>query len=416
MTARHRTRDMRYTLSGTDRLWLGGQYYTYTRTATNCGRQWTCDDEVGDYSQDNPLTITKTTKYVPVLNGQYWYNGRVDKEFVNCPITYSVGPVLPTAYLPATPGSQELATYAARAAASTNPSKPSVISLPTFLGEARELPSQLRDIPKQLRSWGNFFHPTKGKRWIPDVAGGIADANLAWRFGWKPLLGDLEKLLNFQKAVFQRLELLRKLQRGRKIRRKMRLPQQAWSSTPSVKTTQSWLITTTHREVTIAIGSPWISIRWALDPGASIPETGSALYWRAFRSALGLTPHELFSAAWELLPWSWLIDWFWNIGSWLQAINHSLPLHVESCCWCRTSHSDVRLDPVTRPPSWCTLTGEYGSNCTVKQRIAINPILCYLPSLPSLPALTWGQWSILGSLWIQRERRRLPKPQQRSLS
>jgi hypothetical protein len=32
---------------------------------------------------------------------------------------------------------------------------------------------------------------------------------------------------------------------------------------------------------------------------------------------IGLDPGNISSAAWEAIPWSWLIDWFANVGEYL---------------------------------------------------------------------------------------------------
>lgn len=148
----------------------------------------------------------------------------------------------------------------------------------------------------------------------------IGSAYLAVEFGWKPLLGDLKKLLEFSVNIRKRLNFL-KANEGRPISRKRRL----FNYTETVPSTGQFTVGLTNPSWGVAplagtydipgtltaVGYYHSKLRYAL------PDVDD-LGWddKAYRHLLGLTLDP--SLAWELAPWSWLIDWFSNIGDFIE--------------------------------------------------------------------------------------------------
>lgn len=409
MSNRSRSQDLRSYSSGSYKRYWNGQLIVDKTDGMWTGVRRSCDDTVGQWTSDNGLEIHRKQTSYPKLNGSDGTTSKV--VYDNYPITYRPECVSPTSYF----GDPDLAALASQAAGATNPSTP-VVSIPAFLGEARELPDLLASIPDLLHFRGRGLmglmspktrDPQTGLA-IPNFLGGFGDANLAWRFGWKPMVADLLDMLGFVDAVNQRLGMLNALLAGKSIKRRMSLPATASVVVDGVKTTHSDGCIIKHNRKIRYYKREWMTTRWSLDPArvGELPKGGAdEMLWWAFRHAYGITSFGMFRALWELVPWSWFIDWFWNLGSWINANDRTLPMKLVSCCWMRMSRASVLYDLVQAPPGNITCSGEYYQEWEAKQRRGISPLLAQLPPfLPSMPRLTPGQWSILGSLCFQGRR------------
>lgn len=395
MTGRVRSRDLRKSYTGSYKIRLGSSWTTYYRTVRE-GSWSTCTDRVNERTKDNPFDVVHRVQYYPNLWGTLYSGGLPSYVYEGLPIG---------AYSPKDPSSKfaypNWASVASAAAANTNPSVP-YLSLPVFLGELKDLPAMLGSIPDLIRGRGigalrnpALWRNPKG------LAKGAANANLAYRFGWKPFLSDLLAMLGFVDAVAKRLEALRDLLEGGSLKRRYLLPPQSAYENGGVLPTNSqpWVY---HRQETSWKAKSWLTVRWGLSPIASLPDDPDELLKLAWRLVMGWTTFEGVAAGWELLPWSWLIDWLWNLGSWLKALNNSLPVYVKSLCYMRTCSCLTQYSVVGSIPEGFHLDGEFFQGATRKERIVLNPILALLPPFPSIPALTMGQWSILGSIFAQR--------------
>jgi hypothetical protein len=87
--------------------------------------------------------------------------------------------------------------------AGTNPQVPHV-SVPSFIGE-------LKDLPSLVKGYGD------------GLLKAVANANLSWRWAIRPMIGDLRKLCAFQKAMNNRLTELYALRTGKVLRRRCHL-------------------------------------------------------------------------------------------------------------------------------------------------------------------------------------------------
>lgn len=199
-------------------------------------------------------------------------------------------------------------------ASRTNPSKPEV-SLPVFIAQLKELPKSLRDVG--LTKIGK-----KGRRDLPN------NQAVGFNFGWDLLFKDLFTMLDFTSQVDARVKQLnaahsRSGSRGHKgVWNENHMAEydnvQVWSADVSI-----YIDRRSYND-----RSMWGSIRWIGDhvdaPSASdtLQTARYAVHgWR-------LAPAD----AWELVPWSWLIDYFANIGDYLEATQNSVGVHGERGC------------------------------------------------------------------------------------
>ncbi len=230
---------------------------------------------------------------------------------------------------------------------------------PTFLGELGETlrmirrPAQaIRDscdrYYRSLSKWkGRNRPPTSGpKKWswrqeLEKVAGGLWLEN---SFGWQPLLNDVRDAVK----AYERLT-----------------PPLADAKVISVGDTDSadsW--------------TPYSGMGWG-DNNGNHANVGSMMFYMFLDFAkssctvrykgkvsltteatkwdnlalFGFTPSEFIPTAWELLPWSFLIDYFTNIGDILSSsVTRTTPVNYVNCTVRKTAHLYGRYVPQPQRP------------------------------------------------------------------
>lgn len=378
--ARHRERDLRIQECGT--LYK----YSIPSQTTGCmthGLLEVCDDVVGNPTSVNDFRLSKTFTHYPKLNGVFYSGGGTPiVEFVSYPIGDKPIPADPSTFW----GSVSIAERNQKAweiLAQTNPSVPHV-SVPSFVGE-------LKDLPELFKSWGD----TLLKK--------VASAHLSWRWALRPMIGDLWKMINFVKACDQRFLMLYRLRDGKTLRRRCHFG--VARSTSSVQTNHLFHadgVSFTGTFYTHYVKETWGTAQWKLQPNSELPRLGyQPLVYLARRLTAGITTHEMLAAAWELTPWSWLVDWFSNVGTIVQATNNSLGLTWSHIAYMRKTQSWVHAKPnVTPSNSWCHLDSDYVLFRECKERFNVSPVIPV--PLPYLPVITSGKLSILASLAVLR--------------
>lgn len=299
----------------------------------------------------------------------------------------------------AVPTPTELQQYGLDVVAKTNPNAPEV-SIPTALGELRELPSLVRSFgASHLKKTLQY---RDGQRFAREGA----SRYLQWRWGIAPMLNDLKKLVDFGLAVEKRLAWFRKLASGKALHRRVNLDQKAsmtsesnlaiWSNGPMV---YSGPRTTVHSQKT------WGSAQWGISNTLRFPWTYRDQLLQARRAVYGMTPQALSLAAWELMPWSWLIDWFTNFGALFGAVQNTVPvIHSKLCVMRETRSIQVASPYISSPASWqgVRVVGTwYAERRTRVRRTVVNPSPV---TISLLPLLEGDKWSILGSLAVARRR------------
>lgn len=126
------------------------------------------------------------------------------------------------------------------------------------------------------------------------LRGTVANRWLELRYGWLPLLSDLhgsvQELQTAFNRPFYRKVQVRKVAENRLVREGTRLP-----GNPGVATSSDDSYKTVTKVVAYVRGNPPVETRLG------------------FTNPLGV--------AWELLPYSFVVDWFIPIGNWLNAMD-----------------------------------------------------------------------------------------------
>lgn len=277
--------------------------------------------------------------------------------------------------------------------ARTNPSRASVL-LPAAIFELKDLPDMIRQAGRFLktarRDWPSLVRPGKETR-------DLASANLALQFGWAPLVSDLVKMAKFQSSVDKRRKEIEANTSSGGYRRRITLGTSTLSISGSRAVNfgnyRNFFVPYTGKSTS----KQWAVVKWQpTSPGTSIlPKSDNELR----RLLAGLTLSQALINAWEVLPWSWLIDYFTNIGDVLQAGNnhYAKPLSGSVMTTITTEVSHATFDQGDDRLSAGTVT------IVRKVRAPLGAITLQA----TIPTLGVGQLSILSSLAVLKFRRTL---------
>lgn len=182
----------------------------------------------------------------------------------------------------------------------------------TALGELRETLRMIRDPAKSLRrKLGEYLDVLKKRRRGSPTAKRkiLADTWLEHSFGWLPLLSDLDDARQYLAR--------RKKQLEREI---IPVIGSAWGEEALFGfASQSAGVTVQYSEF-VQKGRASVRYKGAVSSAAASGQLINA-------SAMGLAPRNFVPTLWELLPWSFAIDYFTNIGEVLTSwANQSIDL------------------------------------------------------------------------------------------
>lgn len=410
-TARNRSYDNRVNNTGTyQNVTLGT---TTTRSAL-VGARGACDDTIGNFPLPNGLDLTRRQEQYPGLVGTRYSasTGAVQRIMNNFPVAYRPGPTDPRSVFPALTA-LEKSNHAWTILSKANPSAPDV-SLPTVLAEMKDIPSLMQNwyklfvrrprdpITKQFLFRG--YLPPHWKLMLQRLPEIIASGHLTWRWAIAPFIRDIRAMCDFTFLMNKRLGELRKLKDGQTLRRRIPLGKNYHYEelTNRIFHSEGILIKGTRR--TAYTERLWGTVKYKIpSEHAWFFKSDDDLVNLAKRLTYGLTSYEALATAWELMPWSWFVDWFLGVGDVINATNNTLGLVHSDCCLMRHSRSESAydIDPAASE-SWASPNGEYFDSFDRKERFVVAPLIPFAPSY--LPLCTGKAVSILGSLAILQVR------------
>lgn len=239
-----------------------------------------------------------------------------------------------------------------------------------------------------VKSAGDYLLKRR-KNWFRSTAGQY----LSWQFGWSPLFSDLRKMLDFESSVTKRAKEIERLYSNKGLKRRVRLGNWGAAETHNGQAVESGLGTVLSARMSIFTQSErWGTVRWLpTDRPTSILDLPD--YRKLARKAVfGLS----FQAedAWNLIPWSWLVDWFSNAGEYLTAHNNRVPAKPTSInVMTRTSTSRVWTPTSSNWIKWKTSSADF---VTLERYVGGGSLNA------TLDFLSPRQMSILGALAVTR--------------
>lgn len=318
-----------------------------------------------------------------------------------------------------------LLPYAATGFNRTRPGNPQA-GLGQFLGELRDLPKipgrgiigalkgrSLQSYPRYLFDRLRSFLSLSGSEY------------LNYQFGWRPFVKDLKDMYYVWRYLDKLIAQIRR-DNGRNIRRSTTL----YSDTSTSQTTPTsynfayalvynappnW-----HGGSSLVVQTEKVEERiwYSSSMRYWIPDTTSSLWTAQAKAALfGVLPTP--SVLYELLPWSWLIDWFSNVGDVVANVspnavdNLVLNYHFVMRSWKRTLEStsfsnhtgQVELNQSNIGPQvlkkWDPAYAAFRSREILEVKARVGGGSPYLPGV-QLSGLTAYQLSILAALGISR--------------
>lgn len=232
------------------------------------------------------------------------------------------------------------------------------ISLPNFLLE-------LDDIPKLWRSWKEkALAARKAAKRLPsrsNVTLGASKQWLEYNFGILPLIGDLQKIHEILFGLYAKLQGFERAA-GEVFTHKRTIKNERLVVNGSVSSGAHSASYNALRHVQKGVG-----LKYRLNPFAVTGDYKKmiAAYMTAF--GFNLNPRIL----WDALPFTFVLDWFLDVGSWLEKHKHDtlqIPVTlVDGYAYSRASwtvttnyaHSIEAPWPPYTSSGWSTVTSGY---------------------------------------------------------
>lgn len=271
-----------------------------------------------------------------------------------------------------------------------------------FLGELTETLRMLRNPLVGIRNLASDFLGTLRKRKRANPKKWLNDAGSAWleqSFGWNPLLNDVSDAVKAYRRLVEPVKTL-KLSAGASktydVTKQHTTPywpgyEAPYDSGIYFHTVSSWFLEN-------------IKVRFK---GAVITQV-NAPSWQN-DDLFGFEPQNFIPAAWELLPWSFLADYFTNIGDILDAsIVNTNRLAWVNKSTILTKYKHGRFQQVWGPPlggsGWTknTFSGSQGFHFA-KRRVVYRAadVGLTMPTLQFNFNLTGGQLANIDALLSQ---------------
>jgi len=349
-----------------------------------------CVDVSGLPLIDHPLTVTERDD-----RGFLWLNGYEDQgggsyiEYRN----YEPSAHINVSHISASPVLPSVGTSATLLRARTNPSR-EYVSVPNFAAEIKDFPQMFKDLKNLGPILRNLRHRNHA------ALGAVASQYLGYQFGWKPLISDLSQMLQFQVQVDKRIVELNRLYSSTGLKRRLNLLDQTQiNDVNGIVVDSSLGASIQARKFVLTRRRRWGTIRWR--PTAVPADIGHQALGRTARKLVYGMDHFGLDAtqAWNLLPFSWLADWFGNFGTWLAAHRNDVPAAPVGPCNIMTLTETY--ETWFRTDNHKLITGGEGRRILrTKERAQSSGTLSV-----TLPLATARQFSILAALNLQRRKR-----------
>lgn len=268
--------------------------------------------------------------------------------------------------------------------ARTNPSRPDYVPL-TLIQDLVDIPRQLKDVGKLIRTPAKLLKPRE-----------VANQHLGFQFGWKPLFKDVQDLLDLQSHVNKRIGELQRLKTSNGIKRRIRIGRWTQNNDGFLQLESNRLFDDFRPYHRLSTKERWGTVRWLPSVPTPIWNPNDAdTIEQAKNVALGLSVEGTLKGAWDLIPWTWVVNWFTNVGEFALQYSNTVPARASSANVMTRTSTRYWLDPL--PKSGSFQGGGGYIDYITKERYVGPPTVDV-----TLPFIGKDRLSILGSLFVQR--------------
>jgi hypothetical protein len=260
----------------------------------------------------------------------------------------------------------------------TNPFRAD-FSVPVFVKELVELPAMFKLLGQTLFSF-------------------VGGAYLNYRFGWVTFAQDLKTLQGITLTIEKRVRELESLHKHGGLRRKIKtLGVETYSvSTPDVAIWSVYSATVKATRTSVRQTRVWGTVRWRPVPGMEKDLKKLIAFNEAAKIVLDLEGSIDPLTAWQMLPFSWLADYFTGISSFLGANQgRGLVEPYDICIMRRTISKDSYQ--VTSASSNVQVSGAGSHTRIVKERDVTTRGNFPVPPTSLLSA---SQWKVVLALFL----------------
>jgi hypothetical protein len=236
----------------------------------------------------------------------------VGKNFFSLP--WLKIPVYDVASVPE-PTIEEMSTFNALAWDTMFPDLESSLNLAVSLIEMKDVTRLLGSV----KSWRNKYRKylrLKSLKKAGVSTRDVAEAHLSYAFGLMPLVSDARGIWDVINNFDKRLEDFQSRQGRPQVRHFRQLGEVQSESESNVPTSSYWMLHSYKRECRV---DKFATMRYTYTVPGIYEEQAR---FRALRDMLGL--RFGFSTAWELIPFSFVIDWIFNVGALLKRFERPL--------------------------------------------------------------------------------------------
>ena len=361
-----------------------------------------CTDTVGNWDHDNGLDIDRMEYHTYQLNGLNQSQNRLYTNWTPQGIALAAISHINDSSLPS------LTNATNNALARSNPSKP-VIDAPRSILELKDIPETIRQAASVVLDFRRGRLNPRSARNAWNALRHGAGAYVGYEFGIRPIVSDVNRLLKFQESWDRRFHELKRLYSTGGLRKTGRIYSSTKSDGDSSKAIESVSsLVINARQERITTREMWYSARWKPDwPRLNqswaqhVSPNDAAIRRQAYQAITGANLNPV--VIYDLIPWSWLGDWFTNFHDMLASNSYSVPAVCDSVCIMTHTKTVVSW----RQLNEIQLAGTQGGLAYAlrehKER-AVGSGSNYPTA--TIPTLNGWQLSILGALGVSRGIRR----------
>lgn len=187
--------------------------------------------------------------------------------------------------------------------------------------------------------------------WIKtSIAGTIGSAYIVNQWGYEPMVRDIKDLVKITSAIETRVKEFNSLLKTGGLRRKVELRRKGvHGSTVSQTCWSTYGITFSCTATPHYRSKVWGTVRWVPNRDSPIDLTLLTQFNEAAKIVLDLRRPDA-STIWEAIPWSWLVDYFLNVGDSLKALEDTDKVIPTDICIMRERTVEFSNELV--PASW----------------------------------------------------------------